>query len=72
VDEFRFDIRKPSRAATVDLWPSFPLSRFQRQNGGFQEVDLAIAGDGEASLPALAEAVKRLIDEGRNPLTRSQ
>jgi hypothetical protein len=45
---------------------------FQRQNGGFQEVDLAIAGDGEASLPALTEAVKRLIDEGRNPLTRSQ
>src|SRR5207249_8599840 len=31
----------------------------------FQEVDLAIAGDGEASLPALTEAVKRLIDEGR-------
>ena len=31
----------------------------------FQDVDLAIAGDGEASLPALIEAVKRLIDDGR-------
>ncbi len=33
--------------------------------GRFQEVDLAIAGDGEASVPALTEQVKRLIDEGR-------
>jgi acetolactate synthase I/II/III large subunit len=34
---------------------------FQR----FQGVDLAIGGDGETSLPALTEAVKRLIDGGR-------
>jgi acetolactate synthase-1/2/3 large subunit len=33
--------------------------------GRFQDVDLDIAGDGEASLPALTEAVKRLIDPGR-------
>jgi acetolactate synthase-1/2/3 large subunit len=33
--------------------------------GRWQDVDLDIAGDGEASLPALTEAVKRLIDEGR-------
>jgi acetolactate synthase-1/2/3 large subunit len=33
--------------------------------GRYQDVDLSIAGDGEASLPALTEAVKRLIDEGR-------
>ena len=33
--------------------------------GRYQDVDLAIAGDGEASLPALTEAVKRLIDDGR-------
>jgi acetolactate synthase I/II/III large subunit len=33
--------------------------------GRFQEVDLDIAGDGEASLPSLTEAVKRLVDEGR-------
>ena len=30
-----------------------------------QDVDLAIAGDGEASLPALTEAVKQLVDDGR-------
>src|SRR5206468_1279811 len=29
------------------------------------EVDLAITGDGEASLPALTEQVKRLLDDGR-------
>ena len=33
--------------------------------GRWQDVDLAIAGDGEASLPALTEAAKRLIDDGR-------
>jgi acetolactate synthase I/II/III large subunit len=33
--------------------------------GRFSEVDLAIAGDGEASLPMLTEQVKRLIDENR-------
>jgi acetolactate synthase I/II/III large subunit len=33
--------------------------------GRWQDVDLDIAGDGEASLPALTEAVKRLIDGGR-------
>ena len=30
--------------------------------GRFSEVDLAIAGDGEASLPALTEAVRKLLD----------
>ena len=33
--------------------------------GRWQDVDLDIAGDGEASLPALTEAVKRLVDDGR-------
>ena len=33
--------------------------------GRWQDVDLDIAGDGEASLPALTEAAKRLIDDGR-------
>ena len=31
----------------------------------YQEVDLAIAGDGEASLPVLTEQVRRLLDEDR-------
>src|SRR5208337_5223520 len=33
--------------------------------GRFDDIDMAVAGDGEASLPALIEAVKRLIDPGR-------
>jgi acetolactate synthase I/II/III large subunit len=33
--------------------------------GRFSDVDLAVAGDGEASLPALTEAVRKLIDPGR-------
>src|SRR5262249_51537582 len=35
--------------------------QFQR----YAEVDLAIAGDGEATLPSLIEAVKRLITDDR-------
>src|SRR6202451_1996491 len=42
---------------------------FQKANyqdfGRWQDVDLDIAGDGEASLPAPTEAAKRLIDDGR-------
>jgi acetolactate synthase-1/2/3 large subunit len=44
-----------------DLLTKSNFQDFQR----FQEVDLAIAGDGEASLPALTEAVKRLLDGSR-------
>ncbi len=33
--------------------------------GRYQPVDLAISGDGEASLPYLTEQVKKLIDDGR-------
>ena len=33
--------------------------------GRWQDIDLDIAGDGEASLPALTEAVKRLVDDDR-------
>src|SRR5499425_242244 len=35
--------------------------------GRYQDVDLAIAGDAEASLPTLIEQMKRLIDDGRRP-----
>jgi acetolactate synthase I/II/III large subunit len=40
--------------------------------GRFQDVDLDIAGDGEASLPALTEAVKRLIDPGRKSVLEAR
>jgi acetolactate synthase-1/2/3 large subunit len=33
--------------------------------GRYQEIDLTIAGDAEASLPTLIEQVKRLADDGR-------
>jgi len=33
--------------------------------GRFSDIDMSVAGDGEASLPALIEAVKKLIDPGR-------
>src|SRR5947209_13825636 len=33
--------------------------------GRYAEADLAIAGDGEASLPALTEQIKRLVNAGR-------
>src|SRR6202012_5595496 len=33
--------------------------------GRWQDIDLDIAGDGEASLPSLTEAAKRLIDDSR-------
>ncbi len=33
--------------------------------GRFSDIDMSVAGDGEASLPALTEAVKRLVDNGR-------
>jgi len=35
--------------------------------GRFSDIDMSIAGDGEASLPALTEAVRKLIDTGRKP-----
>src|SRR5262249_27388124 len=33
--------------------------------GRYQEVDMTIGGDAEASLPTLIEQVKRLVDDGR-------
>jgi acetolactate synthase-1/2/3 large subunit len=44
-----------------DLYQKSNYQDFQR----YQEADLAIAGDGETSLPALTDAVKRLTDDGR-------
>jgi hypothetical protein len=64
VRSYRQVYKKDAKVVTVgsrDLYLKANYQDFAR----FQEVDLAIAGDGEASLPALTEAVKRLIDEGR-------
>ena len=64
VRSYRQVYKKDAKVVTLgsrDLYLKANYQDFAR----FQEVDLAIAGDGEASLPALTEAVKRLIDEGR-------
>jgi acetolactate synthase I/II/III large subunit len=46
---------------TGDLREKANFQDFQR----FADVDLAIAADAEATLPALIEAVKRLVDDGK-------
>jgi acetolactate synthase I/II/III large subunit len=46
-----------------DLFTKANYQEFQH----YAEVDIAIGGDGEATLPALIEAVKRAIDPGRKP-----
>ena len=48
---------------TRDLYLKANYQDFAR----FADVDLSIAGDGEASLPTLTAEVKRLIDDGRKP-----
>jgi acetolactate synthase-1/2/3 large subunit len=47
--------------STHDLFTKANYQEFER----FADVDLAISGDGEATLPALTEAVRRLVDAGR-------
>ena len=58
-------LTKPSATlvsvTTGDLYIRANYQDFRRM----QEVDLAIAADGEATLPALIEAVKRLASRGR-------
>ncbi|HXP30919.1 MAG TPA: thiamine pyrophosphate-dependent enzyme [Stellaceae bacterium] len=46
---------------TGDLYLKSNFQNFQR----FAEIDLAIAGDGEETLPALIEAAKRLVTDDR-------
>ena len=46
---------------TGDLYIKSNYQDFQR----FADVDVAIAGDGEATMPMLIEAVKRLVDGGK-------
>ena len=53
-----------ARIITLGVRDLYLKSNYQ-DFGRWQDVDLDIAGDGEASLPALTEAVRRLIDEGR-------
>jgi acetolactate synthase-1/2/3 large subunit len=56
--------KKDAKTITLGVRDLYMKANYQ-DFGRYQEVDLAIAGDGEASLPALIEAVKRLVDPGR-------
>ncbi len=56
--------KKGAKIVTLGTRDLYLKSNYQ-DFGRYQDVDLAIAGDGEASLPALTEAVKRLLDGGR-------
>ncbi len=72
VNSYRDQVHRSSKPVTkpgaklisitaVDLYTKSNYQDFQR----FPEVDLAIAADAEATLPALTEAVKRLITDDR-------
>jgi len=56
--------KKDAKTITLGVRDLYMKANYQ-DFGRYQDVDLAIAGDGEASLPALIDAVKRLIDAGR-------
>jgi acetolactate synthase-1/2/3 large subunit len=56
--------KKGAKIVTLGTRDLYLKSNYQ-DFGRYQDVDLSIAGDGEASLPALTEQVKRLLDDGR-------
>ncbi len=60
----RPNYKKGTKIVTLGSRDIYMKSNYQ-DFGRYQEVDLAIAGDAEASLPTLIEQVKRLIDDGR-------
>ncbi len=58
-------LHKPTaKIISLGLRDMYLKSNFQ-DFGRFSDIDMSIAGDGEASLPALTEAVRKLIDPGR-------
>jgi len=56
--------KKDAKIVTLGTRDLYMKSNYQ-DFGRYQDVDMAIAGDGEASLPALINEVKRLVDAGR-------
>jgi acetolactate synthase-1/2/3 large subunit len=56
--------KKDAKIITLGTRDLFQKSNYQ-DFGRWQDVDLDIAGDAESSLPALTEAVKSLVDDGR-------
>jgi acetolactate synthase I/II/III large subunit len=79
VNSFRDQLHRSSRRITqsgaklisitaTDLYTKSNYQDFQR----YQEVDLAIAADAEATLPSLIETVKRLITSDRKEFFRDR
>ena len=64
VRQSRPNTRPDAKIITLGVRDLYLKSNYQ-DFGRWQDIDLDIAGDGEASLPALTEAVKRLIDNSR-------
>jgi acetolactate synthase-1/2/3 large subunit len=60
----RSNVKKGAKLITLGVRDLYLKANYQ-DFGRYEDTDLNIAGDGEASLPALTEAVKRLVDEGR-------
>ncbi len=60
----RSTTRKGAKIITLGLRDTYLKANYQ-DFGRYQEAELAIAGDGEASLAVLNEAVKRLVDASR-------
>jgi acetolactate synthase I/II/III large subunit len=56
--------KKTAKIATLGSRDLYMKANYQ-DLGRYQEVDLTIAGDAEASLPTLIEQVKRLVDDGK-------
>jgi acetolactate synthase I/II/III large subunit len=56
--------KKGAKIVTLGSRDLYLKSNYQ-DFGRYQDVDLAIAGDGEASLPSLIDQVKRLVDASR-------
>ena len=64
IDRTSHPATKPgAKIITLGVRDLYLKSNYQ-DFGRWQDVDLDIAGDGEASLPELTEAVRRLIDDG--------
>jgi acetolactate synthase-1/2/3 large subunit len=60
----RINYKKDTKIVTLGSRDLYMKSNYQ-DFGRYQEADLTIGGDAEASLPMLIEQVKRLIDEGK-------
>jgi acetolactate synthase-1/2/3 large subunit len=63
--------RPGTKIVTLGLRDMYLKANYQ-DFGRFDDIDMSIAGDGETSLPALIEAVKKQIDPGRKAAFESR